>query len=146
MPVLVHSDCYKKKQTGWFINKIIFFCSQFWSLRSECQHGGRRDFFWVARFLLNPHVVEGARELCVIFSTRPWIPHGAPPSWSYPNIISSQRPHLLITSPLGIRISTYEFSHHSSALKVLFWFLWLGTLVSLKSCFFLEPQAHGAWR
>ena len=25
MPVLVHSDCYKKKQTGWFINKIIFF-------------------------------------------------------------------------------------------------------------------------
>ena len=146
MPVLVHSDCFRK--TDWMVyKKNNFFCSQFWSLRLECQHGGRRAFSWVAHFFLNPHVVEGARELCGIFSTRPLIPHGPPPSWSYPTVISSQRPHLLIiTSLCGIKISTYAFSDHSSALKVLFWFLWLGTLVTQKNCFFLGLQvAHGAW-
>ena len=40
MPVLVHSDCYKKKQTGWFLNKIIFLLTVLESDRSASMVDG----------------------------------------------------------------------------------------------------------
>ena len=73
------------------------------SLRSRCQQGWMRAFSQVASFSLCPHMPEGMRELC-----------GASHDF-----ITSQRPHLLNSITISIRVSTYElewghkYSDHS---------------------------------
>ena len=79
------------------------YCSQFWRLgsaRSRSQHGHVLvkvlSWFIAGAFSLCPHMLEG---LCGVTFMR---------AASY-DLITSQRPHLLIPSPSGVKISTYEF-------------------------------------
>lgn len=96
--ILVHSDCCNKiPQTGQL---IYFLVLEARSPRSGWWHGQLKALFQVADFLLHRHMVEGARELGGIFykSTNP-IPDAR---LSWPNHLL--KPHLLMISPLGIRI------------------------------------------
>ena len=79
------------------------------SLRSRDQHVYvlvRTCFLVVTGVsLLCPHMGKGVRELCEVLFLRHWYSPGLHPH----EVITSQRPHVLILPSLGVRISTYEF-------------------------------------
>ena len=75
--------------------------------RSGCQPGWVKALFKAADFSLYLHMVEGVRELfgtsfirALIIFKRVFYPH---------DLSTSRRPHLLLSSSLEVRISTYEF-------------------------------------
>lgn len=80
-------------KTGWLAQQKFTF-SQFWRLkspRSRCQ----APFQFIAgAFLLCPHMVEWARELCYLFLRALILAMRAPAH----DLVTFQRPHLL-TSP-----------------------------------------------
>ena len=105
--VVVCSSCYIEiAQTVWLRNnrKLFLTAIEAGSLRPRCQHG---------HVFLCPHTVEGAGELSRASLIRAQIPFPrAPPQ----NLISSQRPHLLIqSSGWGMGgISTIESGRNSN--------------------------------
>lgn len=106
---------------GWLVNKRSLF-SQFWQVQD--QGTGRLGVRWglpsqflMAVFLLYPRSVEGAGKLSAVSFTRTPIPlRRASPSW----LFTSQRPHLLVSSPWGLGFNTgalwwggHKYSVHS---------------------------------
>lgn len=84
------------------------YCSQLWRLDVQ-EHGssmvGWGPSFWFVAgpFSLCPHMMERARDFCDISCIRALKPFRRAPSH---DLITSQRPQLLIPSPVGVKIST----------------------------------------
>lgn len=99
--LLVHFGCFRKI-TLWFVNSrdLILTVLEPGGPISGCQHAQVRAFCSVTDLSLCPHMEEGARRLCGVSLIKIIYPI---------RHFTIQRPHLLIPSPLSIRISTYEF-------------------------------------
>ena len=104
--VLVHAGCcYKMPDSGWFINHIIYHCS-------EGQKSKIRVPAWLSAGLFQDISLNRRDEQVFQVSfTRALIPFmWALPSW--PNHFPMVPPPKIIT--LGIRFSTYEFWKNTS--------------------------------
>ena len=85
----------------------IYF-SQFWRPEvwdhSVQMHGQVRAIFSHVDLSSYPHMMEGVKELYGVCFIRNWF-H----PWGHPHDINtSLKPHILIPSPLGVRISAYD--------------------------------------
>lgn len=117
--VLVRSRCYNKiSQTPWLITTEIYF-TQFWRLgsarsRPQCGRAVVRALFLVhSQCLLSVSLYGGK---WVESSLRSLSYDANPMHEIYPHSLStSQRPHLLTQSSLGVRIPTHEFGGHKHA-------------------------------
>ena len=112
-PVLVGSGCCNKiPQTAWLINDGNLFLTALWA-GSPRSSASMVRFWWepsswliAEAFLLCPYVVGGVRDGSGASFIRALIPFMRVPA---SHLSTSQRPHLLIPSSLGVRVSTYEF-------------------------------------
>lgn len=95
-------------QTRWLPNSrnLLLVVLEGESSRTGCQHGWVRAIFWVSDFSVHPYMGKVARDLPGATSLRYW----SHPGEFHPNDLStSEGPHQIILSELGVSILTYEF-------------------------------------
>lgn len=122
----VHSGCYTKiPQTGWLINSRYLFLEA-GSLRSVCNVAwSSKDPFLGHRLSLYLHIAEGGQKFLWNIFHKALIPLMRALPY---DCTTSQKPHL-ISSSLGIGISTYELGRDTNIQTIA----WLFKLIKIKN-------------